>query len=407
MILNRRSFLSASLAFGASRRAWAATFTETVGVKIERIDLYLLRLPMNGYFKFFADAAGAGHRSTIVLKITADNGEYGWGESVPIARWSDETPETAMVALRDYFGPCLLGRTATDLDGAHAAMDAAIAPGFSTGMPITRAGVDLALHDLTGRLRGQSLPQLWDRDPGKAITLSWTVNASSLDQAEKAIEEGRKRGFSNFNIKVGAGAEFDVSLAKLVRESAPSGFLWADANGGYSPDLALRLSPRLADAGVDVLEAPLRPNQIRGYQALKRQRALPILMDEGVVSPVDLAEFYELGMLDGVAAKPSRCGGLMSCRAQIEFCQARGLTWLGSGLTDPDISLAASLSLYAAYGLTKPAALNGPQFLSGGVLSQALRIEGDQAFPPEGPGLAVDVDEDRVRSLAVSSASLR
>ena len=75
---------------------------------------------------------------------------------------------------------------------------------------------------------------------------------------------------------------------------------------------ALKAAPRLADAGVDVLEAPLRPNRISGYQALKKQAALPILMDEGVISPTDLEEFHQAGMMDGVAMKPARCGGL--CR---------------------------------------------------------------------------------------------
>jgi L-alanine-DL-glutamate epimerase-like enolase superfamily enzyme len=175
--------------------------------------------------------------------------------------------------------------------------------------------------------------------------------------------------------------------------------LWADANGGYDAQSALRAAPRLADAGVDVLESPLRPNRISGYQALKKQGALPILMDEGVVSPIDLEEFINLGMLDGVAMKPARCGGLASARRQIELCLERKLIWLGSGLTDPDISLAASLGLYGAFGLKKPAALNGPQFLTGDVLKKPLRIENGLAYVPEGPGLGVEVDENKVVEL--------
>jgi L-alanine-DL-glutamate epimerase-like enolase superfamily enzyme len=153
-----------------------------------------------------------------------------------------------------------------------------------------------------------------------------------------------------------------------------------------------------------VLEAPLRPNQIRGFQALVRQAALPILMDEGVLSPTDLQEFTALGMLHGVAMKPSRAGGLESCRQQIEHCRRFGLTWLGSGLTDPDISLAATLQLYSAYGLERPAALNGPQFLNADVLARPLRIEAGCAWPPAGPGLGIEVDEDKVRALAAASA---
>ncbi len=66
-------------------------------------------------------------------------------------------------------------------------------------------------------------------------------------------------------------------------------------------------------------------------------------MYECVVSPVEFNEFIKLKMLDGVAMKPARCGGLVSCRAQIELILKNKLSWLGSGLTDPDVSLAASL----------------------------------------------------------------
>jgi L-alanine-DL-glutamate epimerase-like enolase superfamily enzyme len=198
---------------------------------------------------------------------------------------------------------------------------------------------------------------------------------------------------------VGPDPQFDVQLARQVRKRVPQGFLWADANGGYDPAVALEAAPKLADAGVDVLESPIRPNRIRGYQALKRQGALPILMDEGVVSPVELEEFIHLGMLDGVAMKPSRCGGLWSNKRQIEICLENGLLWLGSGLTDPDISLAAHLGLYGAFDLKKPAALNGPQFLDGHILTRPLAIHDGLAEVPDGPGLGIEVDEARVVEL--------
>lgn len=403
--MNRRQFVRTALASVASaasipvfrdRLAPRAFAQDSASVKIEQIDVFPLRYPLTGYFKFFTGPHGSAGRAAVIVKVTADDGTVGWGQSIPIAKWSYETLETATIVLRDYFAPVLLGRDATDLAGALAAMDTAIAPGFSTGMPITRAGMDLALHDLSGKLKGQSLAEMWGRPAGGPVTLSWTVNVQRLDDVDRVIQEGRERGYRNFNIKVAPDPDFDVELARRVREAAPKAFLWADANGGYTPEVALKAAPRLADAGVDVLEAPLRPNQISGYQALKKQSALPILMDEGVVSPTDLDEFDKLGMLDGVAMKPARCGGLVSNRRQIELCEERGLMWLGSGLTDPDISLAAALSLYAAYGLGRPAALNGPQFLTADVLEQPLRIENDQAHLPTGPGLGIEVDEQKV-----------
>ena len=388
------SFATAALGFPPSVFA-----TKRSKVKIDRIDLFPLRYPMTGYFKFFTGPHGSAGRAAVLVKITADDGIVGWGQALPIARWSYETLETATVVLRDYYTPVLIGRDPADIEGAHIEMSRAVAPGFTTGMPISRAGIDLALHDLSGKLQGKSLAQMWGKPTGGPITLSWTVNVTRIEDVGHVMEEGKKRGYRHFNIKVAPDPDFDIALAQEVRRLAPETFLWADANGGYELDTALRAAPRLADVGVDVLEAPLRPNRISGYQALKKQGALPILMDEGVVSPLDLEEFIKLGMLDGVAMKPARCGGLLSNKRQIELCLEHKLIWLGSGLTGPDISLAATLGLYAAYGLTKPAALNGPQFLTADVLKKPLRIENGLAHVPEGPGLGIEVDEDKVVEL--------
>jgi L-alanine-DL-glutamate epimerase-like enolase superfamily enzyme len=319
--MNRRTFLAAAaggLAGACVSRGGERRVTEG-GAGIVGIDLYPVRYPMTGYFKFFAGPDGNVGRAAVLIRIVAEDGSVGWGQSVPIAKWSDETLETALVALQRYFVPALRGRDPADIAGAHRALSAAIAPGFSTGMPITRAGLDIALHDLCARRAGESIARHLGLTARATLPLSWTVNVQQLADAEALLQSGRERGYRHFNIKVGPNPDFDVELAKIVRRFAPDGFLWADANGGYELEAALAAAPRLADAGVDVLEAPLRPNRIAGYRRLKQQGALPILMDEGVIAPEDLREFHELGMLDGVAMKPSRCGGLTSCKAQIEY----------------------------------------------------------------------------------------
>ncbi len=396
--LSRRRFLRLAAAAPLAGVLPAAAAAERKAT-IERIELFPLRYPTVGYFKFFRGPDGAYGRSAVIVKITADDGTVGWGQSVPVATWSYETLETATIAIRDYLAPTLIGRDPLDVAGAHRAMDRALAPGFSTAMPISRSGLDFALHDLAGKLTGRSLAQMWGKPTGGTLTLSWTVNVRSLEETESVVEAGRKRGYRHFNIKVAPDAKFDVALAREVRRLAPRGFLWADGNGGYDVETALAAAPKLADAGVDVLEAPLHPNRISGYQRLVRQGALPILMDEGVVSPVELEEFIRLKMLNGLSMKPSRCGGLASNKRQIELIVEAGLFWLGSGLSDPDISLAAHLALYGAFGLKKPAALNGPQFIAADVLAKPLKIADGKAQVPTGPGLGIEVDEAKVREL--------
>jgi L-alanine-DL-glutamate epimerase-like enolase superfamily enzyme len=148
---------------------------------------------------------------------------------------------------------------------------------------------------------------------------------------------------------------------------------------------------------VDVLEQPVAANRLSAFGDLKRQGALPILMDEGIVSSAELIEFIRLGLLDGVAMKPARTAGLWDARKQVQILEDAGLLFLGSGLTDPDVSLAASLQLYAAFGLRFPAALNGKQFLKGSVLQSPIVVKNGEALVPTGAGLGVDVDESKVR----------
>ena len=141
---------------------------------------------------------------------------------------------------------------------------------------------------------------------------------------------------------------------------------------------------------------------MRDYQRLRRQGALPILMDEGIVSPVETAEFIALGMLDGIAMKVARCGGLWHASRIVTQLEEAGLAVFASGLTDPEWSLAASIHLFAAAGLERPAALNGPQYIAGrGTLDPAFRAVRDRVRVPGAPGLGIAPDRRAEAALQV------
>ena len=363
---------------------------------IRSIEVFPVRYPVTSRFKFLPRP----EREAVFVKVICESGAAGWGQSVPLPAWSYETLESAVSTLRLYLAPPLIGKNPTDIEQAHRLMNHAIAASFSTGMPIAKAGLDLALHDLTGRLAAKSLPELWGRKPLERITLSWTLNVSGLDEVAPLMEEGRRRGYRHFNIKVGPDPQFDAAFAREVRRLAPGCFLWADGNGAYDTERALIVAGRLRDAGVDVLEQPVAPNNLSGLAALKKQAALPIILDEGVVSVTDLEEFHKLNLLDGVAEKPARTAGLWDGRRQVEYLERNRLMFLGSGLTDPDVSLAASLALFGAYGLQHPAALNGLQFLGGSFLKHPFQVEDGGVRVPAGAGLGVEVDEEKIRNLS-------
>lgn len=381
--------------------------------RIASVETFVARYPVVGSFKFFRQPT----RDTIVVKITTNSGAVGWGQSVPSPTWSYETMETVRTTIDLHLAPALVGLDAFDVDEVWRTMNRVIAPSFSTGQPICKAGIDLALFDLAGRMQAvawgahassvsapassrspvnaqvsESAPELSPR----WITLSWTIDARTLDDVSASIATAHARGYRLFNVKVGTDAEFDVEMCREIRRLAPDAFVWVDANGGYDLDTALAVAPKFADLGIAALEQPLPANHLPGFRKLREQRALPILMDEPIVSLADLRAFHELGLLDGVAVKVARCGGLTEARRVVEYMKQHGLLLFASGLTDPDLSLAASLRLFSEAGFERPAALNAPQFLTGTILKSPIEIHTDQADVPAGPGLGVEVDESKL-----------
>jgi L-alanine-DL-glutamate epimerase-like enolase superfamily enzyme len=370
-----------------------------VGVDIARVDY-----PLVGEFKFFRARA----RPTIVLRLTDEDGLEGWGQSVPVETWTYETVESVETTLRHYLAPVVLGADPRDIEDIHARMERAIRPSFSVGQPLAKAAIDLAGYDLWGKqvrkpasdlLAGGSLTGR----KATEVRLSWTVQSPTIEAAERQLEEGRALGYSHFNIKIGPPqtTAYDLELVRTVTRFAPDGFHWADANTGYTLDVARAMAPKLADLGLKAIESPLPPNRLRDYQALKRLGALPVLMDEGIVSPVEVAEFIALGMLDGIAMKVARCGGLWNASRIARLLEDNGLSIYASGLTDPELSMAASAHFFGWAGLGFPAALNGPQYIADrGTTDATFRARGDAMPVPTGAGLGLASDDRARRALS-------
>lgn len=371
---------------------------------ISAIQSFSVAYSFLGRFKFFQSPPGRPNgRRTVVIRLTTDDGAVGWGQAVPSPRWSYETPESVRSTLDFYLAPALIGVDVDDAAEIRRRMNLEIAAGFSVGQPIAKAAIDLAVWDLRGRRGGKSVAQLAGNSAAtQAITLSWTLSPQRLEDIEGAVAEAHARGYRHFNLKVAPDPEFDLAAVRLLRQLAPAAIVWVDANGGYDLESALSVAPKLVELGVSALEQPLPANRLAGYRRLRAQGALPILMDESIIAAADFDEFHQLGLLDGVAVKVSRMGGITESLRLIERLRETGSLFYASGLTDPDLSLAASLQVFAAGGLRLPAALNGPQFLSGSILRTPPTADGDQIFAPVGPGLGVDVDPELLTGLLES-----
>lgn len=371
--------------------------------KIVRVDVGRLDYGLVGEFKFFKTS----YRPSVMVRLTDDEGTQGWGQSVPIETWTYETVETVETTLRRYLAPAILGADPADIPAVHERMERAIRPSFSVGQPLCKAAVELACYDLWGKQAGCSVSDLLGGPRRKDVKLSWTVQSPTIAGAEQQLELGRLQGYDSFNVKIGhpQTPDYDLQLVRAVRRFAPGGFHWTDANTSYDLETALAMAPKLADAGMQALESPMPPNHIRDYQRLKRQGAVPILMDEGIISPIEVSEFIALKMFDGIAMKVARCGGLWNASRIITLLRDNDLLLFASGLTDPDLSLAASTHLFAWAGLSTPAALNGPQYLADrGSTDHAFRADGDIIRVPTTMGLGFKVPEPVARSVTMAAS---
>src|SRR5215510_9970749 len=166
---------------------------------IRSVELARLDYALVGDFKFFK----SGRRPSVLLRLTDADGKQGCGQAVPVETWTYETAETVESTLEQYLAPALLGADPADLADVHARMERAIRPSFSVGQPLAKSAVDLACYDLWGKQAKKSVAELLGKVSVSEIKLSWTINTTSLEKAEKLLEEGRAAGYDNFNIKLG------------------------------------------------------------------------------------------------------------------------------------------------------------------------------------------------------------
>ncbi len=372
--------------------------------RIAAIDVFPLKLPFLTEFKISrgsvgGPAAGAPH---VYIRVTADTGEVGWGESRPSPRWSYETQESVVTTIRNYLAPVLIGVDASDLDTVHAVMDREIAPGITVGQPVAKSGIDMALQDLNAKRIGLPLHALLRSGPPSTVRLSYLVSVDSPEKAERVTAEARAAGYEGFKVKIGMQPSLDLDILRAVKSTADGSYLWADANQAYTVEDAVQLSRRMADMGCDVLEQPIAANDFLGLAELVSRSALSIAVDETVFSVGDLDQLIRMEALNALVIKVSKMAGLSGARKCIERALDSGIWLLGSGLTETRLGLAASAHLYAAYGVEIPVDLNGPQFLADDPVSGGVTLDRAVVGLSDAPGIGVEIDAAKLREFSIT-----
>ncbi|HLZ25360.1 MAG TPA: enolase C-terminal domain-like protein [Ktedonobacterales bacterium] len=366
---------------------------------IERVDVFPTRLPVVKTFEFASGLAGTagGTAPHVFVRVTDNAGEIGWGEGRPHPAWAYETLESVTTTIRGYLAPAVVGLPLTDRWGLHRRMHQAIGRGPSTGQPIAKAAVDMAVHDLCARASEMSLRSyLGGNDDRHAVALSYTVTAHDADAAAHEVRAARSAGYRHFNFKAAVAPATDIAVACAVRAAAGAdAFVWADANQGFQLPEARRILGEFASAGVDVLEQPMSADRLHLLRALRQGSSLPLAVDEASVGPADFFAYAAEGLVDYLVVKVTRSGGIWPTLQQIATAEAAGLPLLVSGLTDGLLTKAAVCQVALVYGFGGPAALNGSQFIDESALyPDKARLEFDGVVhlgSAAGIGVAPDV----------------
>ncbi|HLT60067.1 MAG TPA: enolase C-terminal domain-like protein [Microlunatus sp.] len=370
--------------------------------RIARIETFVVPVPFAHTFVIGSGAVGgsgaAGTGDVVFVKITGDDGTAGWGEQRALPSWSYETAETISAVINSELAPLLIGADPFAIEAFHRAADRALSPSVSNGFPFARAAVDLALHDLAGRLAGISVHDLLGGKVHDEIPL---CSAIGVDTPEVMAERARgSADYHAYKIKIRGDIAADVAAVEAVAEVAQGKPLWLDANQSYRPSALHQLVRRLRDVpALHCVEQPVPSTDWAGMIRTRELIDLPVAIDEGSFTAADLARSAVLGAADLVVIKLCKAGGLRQALRTAAVARAHGLEILSSGLTDTGVGFAAALHLFAQLDLALPAELNGPELLVD-LYVDGLKIDDAVATVPDGPGLGVEVDEERIRGTA-------
>ena len=372
-------------------------------MRIAKIDVYPVRLPMKAVLTLPRGPSRtiAEGKRVALVKITDSDGNVGWGEAGPSRRWSAETLESCASSIREDLAPALIGHDVFDIAGAHARMNLELATGLDPGQPIAKCALDVALHDLLCRRLGIPLQAWLGAKRSDRVKLARLVSAASPDEAAKLTREGLAEGYQGFKVKVGHHKSLDLDLVRAVLEAAPGAYVWPDANQAYTLEEAMRMAKALERLGVTLFEQPVAMTDVYAMKKLLSATSLSIALDEAAIGIPYVIELIRREAVEGLAIKVSKVGGLFYARQLCDLALNAGLKLIGSGLQDAPIGFAASVHLFAAYGIADPVDLNGPQFIAEDYLRRPFPIERQVAMVPSGPGLGIEVDEDKVRRFAL------
>lgn len=363
--------------------------------KIERIETTILDIPtIRGHVLSMTTMMA---QSIVLVRVRFSDGSVGLGEGTSIGGMSygPESPESIQTAIESYIAPLLEGRDGNDVNGAIQLVEKAV-----RGNPIARCAVEIALWDGLGRRLGVPVAQLFGGSVRRAMPVAWTLASgrSETDIAE-AEEMIATRRHDIFKLKIGKRSVRDdlAHVEAIARALSGRASIRVDVNQAWSQTEARQGLAGLAAIGVALAEQPIRIGSLTALRALTERSDIAIMADEQLNGPADALAVAAERAADVFAVKIGQSGGLKRAAEVIAIGEAAGIGLYGGTMLEAGVSTAAALQLFSTVGrLDWGTELFGPLLLKDEILAEPIRYHDFSAHLPEGPGIGVTLDPEKV-----------
>ena len=371
-------------------------------MKISRIESFPINVPIKREFAIRSGRGGAHTVSPFLLvKVHTDEGLTGIGEASCTPRWSGEDQVTGAHLIRAYLEPLLLGANPLEVEALTQKFRLAFAANF-----FTKSAVEMALWDIAGKAAEKPVYELLGGKVRQFVPTKWSVSGVEPEKAREIATWAVAQGFTAMKVKVGIEPEGDIARVRAVREAiGPKIKLGVDANGGWTPEIAVSTIERLREFGIYFAEQPVAPDDVAQMADVRKKIHVPLIADESIYTLQDAKILAQLGAADVFSIYVGKAGGIGPAMKIAQFAHSVGLKCTVGSNLELGVGSAAMVHLaMAARGIAAeefPCDIIGPFFYEDDIVREPLPIKPGDARPNDKPGLGIELDEEKVERYRV------
>jgi muconate cycloisomerase len=369
------------------------------GPRIETVSTTLVDLPLHRPHQFRDSTMDV--QAVLLVRVATGDGVVGVGEGVVPGGpwWGGESVETMQVVVDRHLAPLAVGADLGRLPALRGRMDRLVAAN-----PFAKCALETAMWDAWARTLGLPLSALLGGRCRDALPVTWAIGAADpdvvVDEAMARIESG---GHASIKLKMGAlePAADTARVEKIASSLAQVTSVRVDLNGAWDELTATRLLPRLEQAGIDLVEQPTPAWDVDALARLSGLLRIPVMADESLRSDHDALTLATRRAADVFSLKIGKSGGYLATQRIAAVAQAAGIPCHGGTGIESSLGTLAGAHLLATLpAVTYGSELFGPLLMTDGLLAEPLDYRDGALHLPDGPGLGIDLDEDRVARYA-------